>query len=147
MGKQSLIAGNVESAFRAYALAGGNVPEAARILRRDGMDLSERALRTWAVKYNYKRRLVNADALLLAEVRGVQKTMISFLLLQVEQYVTYFQRLHDPDPQATHAFNSLLKTLTGLLPEEPQHKASPEEIRRRAMEIFESDFGIKPQER
>ncbi len=147
MGKASLIAGNVEAGFRAYALAGGNVPEAARILRRDGIELTERTVRTWAGKYDFKRRLVNADALLLAETRGVQKTMISFLLLQCEQYVTYFQSLRKPDTQATHAFNNLLKTLVGLLPEQPKAGLSHEELMRESELMLEYEFGIHPPQR
>lgn len=147
---KSLIAENRELAFKVYCEEGGNVEVTLRRLEKEHeLKLSKPTFYDWMEKYNFKERLKNIDA----ERQQTRDSQISFeermmndLLKQKEKYERYFDTISGIDNQAQYAYTNIVKTIIELSrkikPSEKETK-DPDEMKRLANEILESEYGIK----
>lgn len=72
-----------------------------------------------------------------------EKRMIDDLLKRKEAYERYFAERGEIDSKAESAYASLVKTIVELSLKTGSSSKDPEELRRIAEEILESDYGIK----
>ncbi len=81
----------------------------------------------------------------MSREKSFEQRMIDALEERREAYEAYFalKGTDDVDNQAQNAYTNLIKTLFELNKKSSAPTRSPEEMRRRAEEILESDFGIK----
>lgn len=146
---KSYIAENRELAFRVYCEQGGNIEGTIRVLeKKHGLKLSKNTFYDWMEKYKFKERLKNIDA----ERQKTKDIQISFeermmndLLKQKEKYEAYFETLPGIDNQAQFAYANIIKTIIELSRKlNPQKEVKdPDEMKRLADEILESEYGIK----
>lgn len=71
-----------------------------------------------------------------------QERMIRALLRRKLAYERYFKKLEDVDNAAQTAYTNIIKTLAELDRKAGPLEADPEEIRRRAREILEREYGV-----
>jgi hypothetical protein len=144
VGKKSLIAENREAAFRAYVSCGGNLKETVKELKRQKLDISEETLKKWVKLFNFQQRLERADAILLAESRGlVSDNVVNFLYAQAMRYMLYLEGLTEPDNQAVFALLHVLKTLKKFVPHKEPEPDDAERMQEIANRILEAEYGIR----
>lgn len=145
--KRSLIEDNKQAAWRVYLGCGGSIVRTARLLKIQGIELSEDAIARWAVKENWQQRMIQADMVALGSSMPLSDELIKAGVSErLASWHTYFAtNPGDVDPMATGAYVALVKLALKLLPV-AMGKAScvsPEEARRRADEILREDYGIE----
>jgi hypothetical protein len=75
---------------------------------------------------------------------SIEERMIRDLLKQKRRYEKYFKtQTKEVDNAALTAYTNIIKTIVDISKKTGKEKKSPEEMKRLAAEILESDFGIK----
>ena len=136
---------NIDLAFDVYCTHGGNESRTLIELERRGFRLQRATLRDWIKKYRFKERRAEVEA----ERQTAGDSQLSFeqkmlrkLIKQIEKYERYFETT-DIDNQAMYAYTNLLKTVVELSRKVKAKETDPEEFKKKAEEILESEFGIK----
>jgi transposase-like protein len=138
-----------ELAFRLYAENGGrDIPKVLERLRRNhGVDITEQTLHEWKRQGGWKERMEQSlegrREFHDRELVGLEERMMGRLIRQIEKYELYMQAPH-VDNQASFAYTNMIRTaieLAGRI--RPEKRTDPEEMRRIADEILETDYGIK----
>jgi len=129
-----------ELAFLVYKEFGGrDVPQILERLRRYGLKISAQTLHKWKRQENWKAHTGDKGK---GKSMRLEEGLLQRLLRLIE---TYYRRLDEGpkiDPQATYALVSMIKTVMGISGKMPE-KVDPEEMRLKAEEILETEFGIK----
>lgn len=104
-----------ETAFQCFRDCGGNVEAAVRAMKKKGYPLSKPAFYDWMEKYNFKERLVSADAK-AHEARDAAIATEAQLLVDLNRqkgkYEKYFESMGNTiDNQAQYAYANLIKTI------------------------------------
>lgn len=73
----------------------------------------------------------------------IEERMIRDLLRQKRRYERYFKTLQGVDNQAQTAYTNIIKVVVGLSKKTREEAVDPEEMRRIAEEIMETEYGIK----
>lgn len=130
---------NRELAFVVYARFGGrNVPAMLeRLVKEHGLRISMNTLYRWKREGDWEARLENKEPTF--EERTLLKLM--GLMERVERRLAESPAV---EPQAVYAYTNMVNTFFNLAKKlGPAMRTSPEEMRRRALEILENDYGIK----
>lgn len=102
-------------AFHKWYSCGQNLTQTVKELETDGYVITRQTIAAWRDEDNWKERAARLDA----EIAGAQdallltedEQLLAALKKQQDKYETYFDELDKPDPQATYAYNGLLKTI------------------------------------
>ncbi len=116
---KSVFAESRELVFQCYRKTGGNVEAALRECEKEGLKLSKPTFYDWIEKFNFKKRLENADAIVTEandEKMHYREKILVDLKKQKTRYDTFFEGLAPGqiDTQATYAYNSLCKTISDV---------------------------------
>lgn len=120
MSKKSLIVDNLNRAFIAYIGAGGDLQHTRKLLKADGLDFTVKTLSAWELKYNWKERKEQADAIttlsVMAEtdLTGTRKKMFMALISEASLYIQFMVCNKTIDPQVTYAYCALVKTIENI---------------------------------
>jgi ABC-type hemin transport system ATPase subunit len=76
---------------------------------------------------------------------AIEERMIRDLLRQKRRYEMYFKTLKGVNNQAQTAYTNIVKTVVELSRKAHREAVDPEEMKRIADEILESEYGIKRQ--
>lgn len=125
---KSLIAENLELAYRTWRACGQSPTETTRALQIKGFSVSRQTIDEWTQKYNWKERATRAEA---EEQRAKdpnlsgEEKMISSLVKQQQRYEEYFETLkvNEIDPQVTYAYTNLITTVQNIRQKTAAYKA------------------------
>jgi hypothetical protein len=143
----SIIAENIETAFESYRVCGGNISEAVKRIKKNGLKVSATTLTDWAKRYGWKERMERGDSQTVALQRFIndpQKTLLSELLTQAEAYKKFLSSGHGHDPQTVYAWLSCLRLAWQVMKKIPETetKLSAEGWQEMVDNIMLSEYGI-----
>jgi len=129
---------NKKKAFGLYIELGGKNIKAmlGRLRDEHGIEVSAQTLINWATEGKWKEHIMSMGH---AEF---EKTMLLKLIRQIERLERRQEISPAPDMQSVYAYTNLINSALKIKRTIPE-KIDPEEMCRRAKEIFENDFGIK----
>ena len=102
-------------AFQKWYSCGQNLVQTVKALETDGYVVTRQTLAAWRDEGNWQERAARLDAEITAAADAMLLTedeqLLAALKKQQAKYDKYFDSLEKPDPQATYAYNGLLKTI------------------------------------
>ncbi|MBI4823225.1 MAG: hypothetical protein HY805_03215 [Nitrospirae bacterium] len=128
-----------ELAFMVYEqMAGKDIPTILERLRVYGLNISAQTLHKWKLKEGWKERTV-----VLVDTAGFEQQAMQGLYGLLEKFRRHLECHPAVDSQAAYAYANLLHAALRLKDRMPKEKPDPVEMKRVALEILETEFGIK----
>jgi hypothetical protein len=137
---------NRELAFRVYAAMGGrDIPRVLDRLKSDyGLSISAQTLYRWRSEGGWELRMTGRDS---EEPSAFELRLFNRLMRLIERYEADLDRRPNVGSQEAFAYANLARAAIELSKRLPPEAKDPEEMRRVALEILETDYGIKREDR
>lgn len=133
---------NRELAFRVYAaMEGKDIPRVLDRLKREyGLSISAQTLYRWRREGGWALRMSGRDA---EEPSAFELRMFNRLMRLIERYEADLDKMPRVGTQEVFAYANLARAAMELSKRLPPEAKDPEEMRRVAQEIMETEYGIK----
>lgn len=133
---------NREVAFRVYsAMSGKDIPRVLDRLKREyGISISMQTLYRWRREGGWALRMTGREA---EEPSAFELRLFNRLMRLIERYEADIERRPNVGSQEVFAYANLARAAIELSKRLPPEAKDPEEMRRIAEEILETEYGIK----
>ena len=115
---KSLIAENLELAYKTWRECGQSPEATVKKLTELGFSLSRQTIYDWMEKYNWKERATRAEMMeqkITTSTDNLQSKFLHDLIVQKERYDGYFETIAPQiDNQAIYAYTNLVKVIAEI---------------------------------